>query len=79
MGEVLDGLIVLTKRGDLIYSCGRLKGLNQVTLCQVTSVIITVTKFFNLIGSWHTLFFTKLEHAQLSLRAAHAHTLYLVP
>ena len=30
MGEILDGLILLTKRGDSIYSCGKLKDLEEV-------------------------------------------------
>ena len=30
VGEVLDGLILLTKRGDSIHSCGKLKGLDEV-------------------------------------------------
>ena len=30
VGDILDGLIVLTKRGNSIYSCGNLKDLHQV-------------------------------------------------
>ena len=30
VGEILDGLILLTKRGDSIYSCGKLKDLEEV-------------------------------------------------
>ena len=30
MGEILDGLILLTKRGDSIYSYGKLKDLEEV-------------------------------------------------
>ena len=30
VGTILDGVIVLTKRGDSIYSCGNLQDLTQV-------------------------------------------------
>ena len=30
VGDILDGLIVLTKRGNSIYSCGNLEDLHQV-------------------------------------------------
>ena len=30
VGDVLDGVIVLTKQGDSIFSCGNVKDLDQV-------------------------------------------------
>lgn len=42
VGEVLDGLILLTKRGDSIHSCGKLKDLDEKYYSQFL-VIFNIT------------------------------------
>ena len=37
----------------------------HITYHVLMSLITTITKFWNLIGSWHTLFFAELERVQL--------------
>ncbi|XP_078349552.1 uncharacterized protein LOC144634476 [Oculina patagonica] len=44
VGDVLDGLIVLTKRGDSIYSCGKLKDLNQKFYSQFLVVFTSTSE-----------------------------------
>ena len=51
-----------TSKKDKIYQVHKdYSFLKQV----INFIIITITKFWNLIGSWHALFFAELEHAQL--------------
>ncbi|KAM7440967.1 hypothetical protein ABFA07_009953 [Porites harrisoni] len=42
VGEILDGLILLTKRGDSIYSCGKLKDLEEKYFSQFL-VVFNIT------------------------------------
>ncbi|KAJ7384787.1 hypothetical protein OS493_020379 [Desmophyllum pertusum] len=44
VGDVLDGLTVLTKRGDSIYSCGKLKDLDQKFYSQFLVIFTTTSE-----------------------------------
>ena len=45
MGNLLDGLILVTRRGDLIFSWGRLKELNEVCTVSETVNVINYRQF----------------------------------
>ena len=48
MGNLLDGLILVTRRGDLIFSWGRLKELNEVcTVSETVNVTIIIDNLFS--------------------------------
>ena len=45
MGNLLDGLILVTRRGDLIFSWGSLKELNEVCTVSETVNVINYRQF----------------------------------
>jgi len=44
VGDILDGLIVLTKRANSIYSCGNLKDLHQKFYSQFLAIFNTTSE-----------------------------------
>ena len=51
MGDILDGLILLTKRGDSIYSCGKLKDLEEVMDSHASYIFIHL--FYFIFLKWY--------------------------